>query len=45
VTAKGADIKTCDTTWHPEFGLSIPNKKLIFNFNHSEASFILTRVK
>ncbi|MGR5220958.1 heparinase II/III family protein [Vibrio parahaemolyticus] len=43
VRAKGADITVQDTTWHPEFGLSIANKKLVLTFQQNEIQFILTR--
>ncbi|CAH6868510.1 Heparinase [Vibrio chagasii] len=44
LTIEGADIEVVDTTWHPEFGLSIANKKLILSFNQSEVSFNISRV-
>lgn len=40
----GADLITDDATWHPEFGLSIANKKLILNFNQSEVILNIKRV-
>lgn len=40
----GADILVCDTTWHPEFGVSIANKKLVLSFNQAEVSFNVNRV-
>ena len=43
INAKGADIKVLDTTWHPEFGLSIANKKLVLNFKQNEVNFVLKR--
>ncbi|MFS1899389.1 heparinase II/III family protein [Vibrio cyclitrophicus] len=43
VSAEGADINLHDTTWHPEFGLSVKNKKLVFNFKQNEVNFVLTR--
>jgi uncharacterized heparinase superfamily protein len=43
VRAEGADIKVQDTTWHPEFGLSIANKKLVLTFQQNEIQFILSR--
>ncbi|MGF1876775.1 heparinase II/III family protein [Photobacterium frigidiphilum] len=43
ISAEGADIKVLDTTWHPEFGLSIANKKLVLNFKQNELHFVLTR--
>lgn len=44
INAEGADIKVLETTWHPEFGLSIANKKLILNFKQSEVNFVLRQV-
>ncbi|MEZ9184404.1 heparinase II/III family protein [Vibrio splendidus] len=44
INAEGADIKVLETTWHPEFGLSIANKKLVLNFKQNEVNFILKRV-
>ncbi|WP_080992189.1 heparinase II/III family protein, partial [Vibrio campbellii] len=43
VRAEGADIRVEDTTWHPEFGLSIANKKLVLNFQENEIKFFFTR--
>lgn len=43
VNTEGADIKVLDTTWHPEFGLSIANKKLVLNFKQNEVNFVLKR--
>ncbi|WP_320683105.1 heparinase II/III family protein, partial [Shewanella algae] len=43
VWAEGADIKVLDTTWHPEFGLSIANKKLVLKFQQNEIKFVLKR--
>ncbi|WJT06704.1 heparinase II/III family protein [Vibrio harveyi] len=43
VSVEGAHISVVDTTWHPEFGLSIANKKLVLNFRHKEVKFSLTR--
>ena len=43
VRAEGADIKVLETTWHPEFGLSIANKKLVLNFKQNEVDFVLKR--
>ncbi|MEH0667485.1 alginate lyase family protein [Vibrio scophthalmi] len=44
VAAVGADIKVLDSTWHPEFGMSIDNKKLVLTFQQNEIKFVLTRV-
>lgn len=44
VAVVGADIKVLDSTWHPEFGMSIDNKKLVLTFQQNEIRFILTRV-
>ncbi|MFA0237752.1 heparinase II/III family protein [Vibrio sp. 10N.222.55.C7] len=43
VNAEGAGIKILETTWHPEFGLSIANKKLVLNFKQNEVNFVLKR--
>jgi uncharacterized heparinase superfamily protein len=40
----GADIEVTNTTWHPEFGVSIANKKLILAFKKSEISLNINRV-
>ena len=32
LTITGAELSIEDTTWHPGFGLSVPNKKIVFNF-------------
>lgn len=44
ISAEGADIKLLKTTWHPEFGLSVANKKLVLNFKQNEVNFVLKRV-
>ncbi len=44
VTTQGADTVVADCTWHPEFGISFDNKKLILNFKQNKASFVLDRV-
>ncbi|WP_021024127.1 heparinase II/III family protein [Salinivibrio costicola] len=44
LTIDGADVEIIDTTWHPEFGLSIVNKKLILSFNQPEVSLNIFRV-
>ncbi|UAB70548.1 alginate lyase family protein [Vibrio sp. SCSIO 43132] len=44
LTIKGANVEILDTTWHPEFGLSIDNKKLVLSFNQPEVSLIISRV-
>lgn len=44
VAVVGAEIKILDSTWHPEFGMSIDNKKLVLTFQQNEIKFILTRV-
>lgn len=44
VIAEGADMTILDTTWHPEFGVSIGNKKLVLTFQKNEIRFVLTRV-
>lgn len=43
INAEGADIKVLETTWHPEFGLSVANKKLVLNFKQNEVNFVLKR--
>lgn len=43
IDAEGADIKVFDTTWHPEFGVSVANKKLVLNFKQNEVNFVLKR--
>ncbi|WP_241430352.1 heparinase II/III family protein [Vibrio sp. 624788] len=43
INAEGADIKILETTWHPEFGLSIANNKLVLNFKQNEVNFVLKR--
>ncbi|MFS1423628.1 heparinase II/III family protein [Shewanella sp. 10N.286.48.B5] len=40
----GADIKICDSTWHPEFGVSIVNKKIVLNFKKSEVKLSINMV-
>lgn len=37
IVVEGADVALQDSTWHPEFGIVIPNKKLIFNFSGNKA--------
>lgn len=44
VSAKGANMKILETTWHPEFGLSIANQKLVLNFNQNKVNFVFKRV-
>lgn len=43
IDVEGADIKVLETTWHPEFGLSVANKKLVLNFKQNEVNFVLKR--
>ncbi|MFA0015788.1 heparinase II/III family protein [Vibrio lentus] len=43
VNIEGADAVVVDCTWHPEFGLSIANKKLVLNFKQNEVNFVLKR--
>lgn len=43
VSVMGGDLTVVDSTWHPEFGLSIPNKKLILNFEKDDVKFVLKR--
>jgi uncharacterized heparinase superfamily protein len=37
----GADVSIEDTTWHPEFGIIIKNKKLSFSFKQSTMSIVI----
>ncbi|HIF9339307.1 TPA: heparinase II/III family protein [Photobacterium damselae] len=41
----GADVEIINTTWHPEFGLTIANKKLVLSFNQPEISLKINRVR
>ncbi|MFS2262043.1 heparinase II/III family protein [Vibrio vulnificus] len=43
ISVMGGDLTVVDSTWHPEFGLSIPNKKLILNFEKDDVKFVLKR--
>lgn len=43
ISLVGGDLTVVDSTWHPEFGLSIPNKKLILNFEKDDVKFVLKR--
>lgn len=36
-----SSIRIEDTTWHPEFGLSIPNKKIVFDIWNGESEFFI----
>jgi uncharacterized heparinase superfamily protein len=40
----GADVEVVESTWHPEFGVSIVNQKLILAFQQSEISLNINRV-
>ena len=40
--AHGGDIKLVDSTWHPEFGLSIPSKCIELYFDSHEVSMEFT---
>ncbi|PMI34905.1 heparinase [Enterovibrio norvegicus] len=44
VRVEGANINVFDATWHPEFGVSIDNKKLVLTFQKNEIKFFFTRV-
>ena len=33
ICCQGGRFKLEDSTWHPEFGLAIPNKKLVLRFS------------
>lgn len=43
ISVIGGDLTVRVSTWHPEFGLSIPNKKLIINFEKDDVKFVLKR--
>ena len=36
-----SDLSIIETTWHPEFGVSIPNKCLIATFHNQSSKFKL----
>jgi uncharacterized heparinase superfamily protein len=42
IKVSGANVSIEDTTWHPEFGVSINNKKLNFLFTQSTMSLEIT---
>ena len=42
IKVSGADVSIEDTTWHPEFGIIINNKKLSFSFKQSTMSIVIT---
>jgi len=42
IKVSGANVSIEDTTWHPEFGLSINNKKLCFSFTQSTMTIAVT---
>ncbi|MEZ8612217.1 heparinase II/III family protein [Vibrio sp. 10N.239.311.D11] len=44
VRIEGGDAAVLDSTWHPEFGLSVANKKLLVNFEQNEVTFVLERI-
>ncbi|PMG97752.1 heparinase II/III family protein [Vibrio breoganii] len=44
VKVEGGDAVVLDSTWHPEFGLSVANKKLLVNFKQNEVTFVLERI-
>jgi uncharacterized heparinase superfamily protein len=44
ITFSGGQLSLSNSTWHPEFGLSIPNKKLTLTFSSAEATFKINRV-
>lgn len=44
LTIDGAEVEVFDTTWHPEFGLSIANQKLVLSFNQPTVSLNISRV-
>ncbi|PML85237.1 heparinase II/III family protein [Vibrio breoganii] len=44
VRVEGGHVVVLDSTWHPEFGLSVANKKLLVNFEQNEVTFVLERI-
>ncbi|MEZ9947937.1 heparinase II/III family protein [Vibrio breoganii] len=44
VKVEGGDVVVLDSTWHPEFGLSVANKKFLVNFKQNEVTFVLERI-
>ena len=42
IKVSGANVSIEDTTWHPQFGIVINNKKLIFSFTKSTMSIAIT---
>ncbi|PMO62218.1 heparinase [Vibrio breoganii] len=44
VRVEGGHAVVLDSTWHPEFGLSVANKKLLVNFEQNEVTFVLERI-
>ncbi|WP_135455857.1 heparinase II/III family protein [Vibrio echinoideorum] len=44
VKVEGGDTVILDSTWHPEFGLSVANKKLLVDFKQNEVTFVLERI-
>jgi uncharacterized heparinase superfamily protein len=42
IKVSGANVSIEDTTWHPEFGIIINNKKLSFSFKQSTMSIVTT---
>lgn len=40
----GAVVMIENSTWHPEFGVSLANKKLVLSFNQAEVSLNINRV-
>ena len=38
----GSNVSIENTTWHPEFGITINNKKLSFAFTHSTLTIAIT---
>lgn len=45
IEAIGAELLISDSTWHPEFGLSVANKKFLLKFKQAEVTFNIKRVK
>jgi hypothetical protein len=43
--AAGTKMQITDSTWHPEFGLTVANKKIELHFNEDHIELSLKRVK
>lgn len=42
IELSGGDVRLIDSCWHPEFGVSIPNKCIVFSFTCNEAAMTAT---